>query len=334
MADLGDQSAQISDSLTVDQMNPEIPSTTIQEDKPKHVHIAESKSTTNDDEIKPRKSFGPIKKLDGFISHMNRLIHTREDHDSVILFLACATHFLATALETPISERLRCWATKFGSLVLKNTPTRLATSTPFSKLNSYMTAIHAYRGLFAERARALSNIMDDWQIITRLWGLLAMWAETKEYIMTLTTTTDAATDRNKNPRDYFVSKAIKGTYIVGLISYLGFENLAWLTRRGVLKSSEKTEGKLMIRSLTGWGIFVSSELAQLLHDRSLKKRGFKEEDEESKVQWRRRLVQVLIYGPLTVHWIKDGGLLPEVFASFLTAYAEYITVQGLWKASA
>ncbi|KAM0304678.1 hypothetical protein ACHAPM_002785 [Fusarium culmorum] len=176
--------------------------------------------------------------------------------------------------------------------------------------------------------------MDDWQIITRLWGLLAMWAEAKEYIMTLTTTTDAATDRNENPRDYFISKAIKGTYIVGLISYLGFENLAWLTRRGVLKSSEKTEGKLMIRSLTGWGIFVSSELAQLLHDRSLKKRGLKEEDEESKVQWRRRLVQVLIYGPLTVHWIKDGGLLPEVFASFLTAYAEYITVQGLWKASA
>jgi hypothetical protein len=334
MTETKDQSAEILPTLTVDKINPGIPPTTIPDQQSKDVHIGVSELPTKDEDFKSNNIPKPIRKLDGFISHLNRLMHTRESHDAVILFLAYAAHFIATALETPASERLRNWVTRLSSLILKNTPTRLSTSIPLSKLASYVTAIHTYRPFLAERARAISNILDDWQIITRLWGLLATWTDAKEYLVSLMRTKDVDKKRDENPRDYFVSKAIRGTYVVGLISYYSFENLAWLTRRGVFKKSEKTESKLMIWSLKGWGVYVFAELAQLLHDRSLKNRGVKDQDEDSRVQWRRRLVQMLLYGPLTVHWIKDGGLFPEVIASFLAAYTEYITVQGLWSDAA
>ncbi|RGP71024.1 hypothetical protein FSPOR_3712 [Fusarium sporotrichioides] len=330
MDDIGDQPVQMSATPTVDKIHSEILPTTSLEDAP----IATSGSPRKDVEIKSSKTSNPIKKLDGFVSHLNRLMHTRDSHDAVILFLACASHFLATALETPVSERLQHWTTILSRLVLKNAPTRLSTSIPFSKLASHITTIRIYRQFLAERARAVSGILDDWQIITRLWGLLGIWAEAKEYLVSLTETRDADQERNDNPRDYFVSKVIKATYIFGLLGYLSFENLAWLTRRGVFKKSEKTESKLMILSLKGWGVYVFAELAQLFHDRSLTNRGLRVENEGSTIQWRKRLVQMLIYAPVTVHWIKDGGLFPEVVASFLVAYAEYITVQGLWRESA
>ncbi|OBS24656.1 hypothetical protein FPOA_05196 [Fusarium poae] len=324
MADIGGQSVPISAITTADKTSPEPLPTTIIEDRPKDV---DSKPI---DTIKSNKTSNPIKKLDDFISHLNRAMHTRDSHDAIILFLACATHFIATALETPVSERLTHWMTRLSSLLLKNMPTRLSTSISFSKLGSHMTTARAYRLFFAERARAVSNVFDDWQIITRLWGLLAMWAESKDYIVSLMRTRDVNKERDENPKDYLIGKSIRATYILGLLSYLSFENLAWLTRRGVFRRSEERESKLVIWSLKGWGVYVFSELAQLFHDRSLKNRGLKDEDDASAVQWRRKLVQMLIYGPVTVHWIK-GGVFPEVLASFLVAYAEYITVQGLWK---
>jgi len=275
-----------------------------------------------------------IKKLDGFISHMNRLMHTRENHDAVILFLAFATHFVATALETPVPERLKQWATRFSTICLRRIPTRLSSVALFSKLSAHIARFRASRPVLAERARALSDIMDDWQIITRLWGMLGIWTDGKEFLAGLIRTKDGSDEFDEHPRDYLISKAIKATYVLGLFSYLGSENLAWLTRRGVLRKSEKSESRLMIWSLKGWGIYVFSELAQLLHDRSLTNRGLREEDEDSKGEWRRKLVQMLLYAPLTFHWIKGGELFPETLASFLAAYTEYITVKELWRASA
>ncbi|RGP76717.1 hypothetical protein FLONG3_5157 [Fusarium longipes] len=334
MTDTKVQLAEISPTPTVDEINPSIPSIAGPDERPKDARIVVSELPKNDVNSHFSKLPSTVKKLDGFISHLNRLMHTRESHDAVILFLAYATHFIATALETSTSERIREWSARSSRLISKNMPKRLSTLIPFPKLASCVAMIHACRPFLAERTRAISNILDDWQIITRLWGLLATWTDAKEYLVGLARTKDVEKERDKNPRDYLLSKVIRATYVVGLLSYYSFENLAWLTRRGVFERSEKTESKLMIWSLKGWGVYVFAELAQLFHDRSLRSRGMKEEDQDSKLQWRRRLVQMLLYGPLTVHWIKDGGLFPEVVASFLAAYTEYITVQALWRDTA
>ncbi|KAF4956977.1 hypothetical protein FGADI_3389 [Fusarium gaditjirri] len=303
-------------------------------DEPEKQNVASTRSsTTRNRSISGSKALKPIKKLDAFISHLNRLMHTRESHDALILFLAYAAHFVATALEAPIPERLQSWAISLSKILLRIAPPRLLSLLSISKYSPAIRSLSANKALFAERFRALSDVLDDWQIITRLWGLLATWADAKAFLTSFTSEGESEAKKS-SPQRYLVQKAITATYIVGLFGYYGSENLAWLTRRGVLKWSEKNESKLMIWSLKFWGVYVMSGMAQLLYDRSENNRNGKEQDEETKAEWRRKFVQLFLYFPLTVHWIREGGLFPETLASFLAAYTEFITVRGLWKETA
>ncbi|KAF4450471.1 hypothetical protein F53441_6470 [Fusarium austroafricanum] len=290
-------------------------------------HVAVSKPTSS-------KILRPIKKLDAFISHLNRLMHNRDSHDALILFLAYAAHFVATALETPIPTSLANRAITISKFILKYFPSRLSLLLSTSKLSTLKATLPAYKLLAAERCRALSDILDDWQIITRLWGLFTTWADAADFITSVAVQEKTEKEEEKGTGRYIVEKAIRATCITGLFGYYGLENLAWLTRRGVFKWSEKTQSKLMLWSLGGWGVFILSEMAQLLYDRSEKKRTGEEDDDESRALWRRKFLQALLYGPLTVHWMRDGGLFPETVASFLAAYVEWLTVRGLWRETA
>jgi hypothetical protein len=293
-------------------------------------HVSRQNSSTGNRTIIGSKALWPVKKLDAFISRLNRLMHTRESHDALILFLAYAAHFVATALETPLPDRLKSWLLRFNKILIRIVPPRLKSLLSTFKGFPTISSLSTKKPLVAERFRALSDILDDWQIITRLWGLLATWAEAKEFLTNLSSRNEIE-EKKSNPRKYLVLTTIRATYLLGLFGYYGTENLAWLTRRGVFKCSEKTESKLMIWSLKAWGIYVMSGIAQLLYDRYESKRTGEEQDEEARTEWRRNFVHLFLYGPLTVHWIRDGGLFPEAIASFLAAYTEFITVRGLWK---
>ncbi|EWG48991.1 hypothetical protein FVEG_16378 [Fusarium verticillioides 7600] len=301
------------------------------EDEPeKESHVSTKSSSTGNRTITGSKALLPIKKLDAFISRLNRLMHTRESHDALILFLAYAAHFVATVLETPLPDRLKSWLLRFNEVLMTIVPPRLKSLLSTFKGFPTISSLSANKLLIAERFRALSDILDDWQIITRLWGLLATWAEAKEFLTNLTSENQSE-EKKRNPRKYFVLTAIRASYLLGLFGYYGTENLAWLTRRGVFKWSERTESKLMIWSLKAWGIYVMSGMAQLLYDRYESKRTGEGQDEEERIEWRRNFIHLFLYGPLTIHWIRDGGLFPEAIASFLAAYTEFITVKGLWK---
>ncbi|KAM0350584.1 hypothetical protein ACHAPU_003068 [Fusarium lateritium] len=180
----------------------------------------------------------------------------------------------------------------------------------------------------------MSDILMDWQIITRLWGLLAMWGEAKDFLVGLAAPTVAAREGDISMWDPLAKKVIKATYILGLMGFYGAENMAWLTKRGVFRFSEKTESKLNMWSLRGWGVYVFSELAQLLHDRSVRMRAGEEEGPDERQRTWTKFVQVLLWGPLTVHWSREEGLMPEIIASFLSAYVEFLTTRGLWKDAA
>lgn len=190
------------------------------------------------------------------------------------------------------------------------------------------------KSILAERVRAFSDILDDWQVITRLWGMFAMWGEAKDFIISLGSPGTATKDNDENLWDSVGEKMIRATYIVGLLGYYGAENLAWLNKRGVFKWTDKTESKLGMWSLRGWGVFVFAEMAQLLHERSMRMRAGKEQDKDERMAWRRKFVQVVLWGPLTMHWTSEEGLFPEVIASFFSAYVEFITVRGLWEETA
>ncbi|KAF5989106.1 hypothetical protein FCOIX_143 [Fusarium coicis] len=233
------------------------------EEPEKASHASRQNFSTGNRTSISSKALWPVKKLDAFISRLNRLMHTRESHDALILFLAYAAHFVATALETPIPDRLKSWLVRFNKILMRIVPPRLKSLLSICKGFPTISSSSTKKPLIAERFRALSDILDDWQIITRLWGLLATWAEAKEFLANLSSENEIE-EKKSNPRKYLVLTAIRATYLLGLFGYYGTENLAWLTRRGVFKWSEKTESKLMIWSLKAWGIYVMSGIAQLL----------------------------------------------------------------------
>lgn len=267
-----------------------------------------------------------IKKLDGFISHLNRLIHTRDGHDSVILLAAYVTQLAAEILETSGKANLQHWASQVVALVPKTLVSRLPSLPLGSKLCSLLSAAPRFQLRLAERLRALVDMLDDWSVMSRLWGLLAMWMLAREFI----TTPKSTDDREPGVRQ--VKTAISATQIVSLIGFFLLENIAWLSRRKVLAWSDKSQPKLILWCVRSWGVYVFAELGRLLFQRFSKKRGETgQEDADSQSEWNKQFVENLAWAPLTVHWSTPGGLLPESVAALLASYAQFISVQGLWK---
>ncbi|KAF5024402.1 hypothetical protein F66182_3488 [Fusarium sp. NRRL 66182] len=310
-------------------IEPPIPSTIASPQVPKEAHIFESKPPLPDQHPLSNRVPKPVKKLDGLIERFNRLIHTRDSHDALILFLAYASHFAAIVCETPSPKILQSCAGKFINLVLRIAPSM----TRSAKLLSIIPALPSYKLRLAERLRALTGILDDWQTITRLWGLFSMWTAAKEFMVDATDSRPTK-EEDEKPLARRVKKTIEATYILSLIGYFGLENIEWLSRRGVLKCSEKTQSKLMLWSLRGLSVSYFAELAQLLYGRACKRRDGEDEDADSRTEWNRKFVQLMTIIPVSVHWARPAGLLPEILAGLLAAYSEFINVKGLWKETA
>ncbi|KAM0426547.1 hypothetical protein ACHAPT_008239 [Fusarium lateritium] len=321
----------MAETMTEASTEPPAPGQTTSLATPQNATVADS--TLSPPEEKPMGHKAPvaIKKLDGFISHLNRLIHTRDGHDSVLLFAAYTAQLAAAILETSGHANLQKWASKVLALVPKALSSRLPSLPSASKAFSLLSVAPTIQLRLAERLRALVDMLDDWHTMSRLWGLVTMWMLAKE----LLTTSKKADDKDKEPRVQKVQTAISATQIVSLIGFFVLENTAWLSSRKVLRWSDKTQPKLILWCVRSWAVYVFAELGRLLYERFRKKNNTSvPEDAESRTEWNKRFVHNLAWAPLTVHWTRPGGLLPESVASFLAAYAQFIEVQGLWKETA
>ncbi|KAF4469551.1 hypothetical protein FALBO_3548 [Fusarium albosuccineum] len=310
---------------------PVVPTQTTSLTTPQDAEVPESASSSVTKSPFNFKTPATLKKLDAFISHLNRLLHTRDGHDSLLLFLAYATQLLAAILETPGPASLQIWAQKLLILVPKALTSRLLSLLPTSKISSLLLAAPGVKLRLAERLRALVDMLDDWHTMSRLWGLITMWMLAKELIMTSSTEKKKNYDQEER-RVKRVEKTIAATQILSLIGFFVFENTAWLSRRRVLAWSEKAQPKLMLWCVRSWGVYVFAEVGRLLFERARKKKDkTSDENSEERSEWNKKFVQALAWAPLTVHWTRPDGLLPETVAAFLAAYAEFISVQGLWK---
>lgn len=314
--------------LTPPSTEPPAPGQTTSLATPQNAEIIESAPVPHEKKPAGFKAPVAIKKLDGFISHLNRLIHTRDGHDSVILFAAYVAQLAAAILETSGNANLQKWANKVVALVPKALASRAPSLPLGSKLFSLLSAAPRLQLRLAERLRALVDMLDDWSVMSRLWGLLTMWMLTKEFITTPNTD-------DKEPRVRKVKTVISATQIVSLIGFFILENVSWLSRRKVLAWSDKSQPKLILWCVRSWGVYVFAELGRLLFERVRKRRGETgPEDAGAQAQWNKQFVENLAWAPLTVHWTTPGGLLPESVAALLASYAQFISVQGLWKETA
>jgi hypothetical protein len=161
-----------------------------------------------------------------------------------------------------------------------------------------------------------------------------MWMLAKEFITNSVDHGLNKKDETKNLEVQKVKKTITATQLLSLTGYFILENTTWLSMRGVLKWSKKSQSKFLGWCARCWCIYVIAELGRLLHERARQLPNGEGEDVKSRLEWKKKIVQVSVWLPLSIHYVSSSGLLPEPVAAFLATYAEFITLKGQWDATA
>lgn len=197
-----------------------------------------------------------------------------------------------------------------------------------------LSAIPAFRIRLTGRLKALLDMLNDWHTMSRLWGFVTMWMLTKEFITSLIDPQAKDREEKGSPQDQKVNKTITGAQILSLMGFFVLENTSWLSMRGILKWSDKSRSRFLVWCVKSWSIYVFAELGRLLYERVREIRSGEKRDAESRAQWNKKFIQASAWAPLSIHWARPEGLLPNSVAAFLAAYAEFITVKGLWEETA
>ncbi|KAK7216375.1 hypothetical protein V2G26_004378 [Clonostachys chloroleuca] len=266
------------------------------------------------------------------IEHFHSLLHTREGNDVTLWFLGEATRLIAVLLDT-LSQSgtfrhpresllLGPWLKLAAKLRL---PWGL---TPRAPVRLPLSAIC---GRAAERMGVLADILEDWQILNRFWGLLDMWVAMR----TLLADTLRSL-REKKPVNWpdTLSRALEHLCLVG---YHFGEATSWLTGRRFLGWSTKMQEKMALLSVRSWAgyliLVMIRRLAQLMPQRidgSSDKRA-PEWDAQSKKEWNREFFNNLAWFPVAISLSVPGGLLPTTLTSILAFNASVRPVRDIWE---
>ncbi|KAF4974849.1 hypothetical protein FZEAL_8310 [Fusarium zealandicum] len=272
-----------------------------------------------------RRTPTAIKKLDAFVSHLHRLLHTREGLDETLLFLAYTTQLTASLLDIPNPALIQTLARR----LVARAPEWLAARAS-SSLSSLFTTNLRLR--LSTQLRALVDMLDGWHTMSRLWGLVTMWMIVRDFVKASQRETKEKQEGVEGRLVRQAESAIVATQIVSLIGFFALENTAWLSRLKVLTWSPNHQSKIILWSGRSWAVYIFAELGKLMLER-VRKRG-NSESMGSLEEWNKKFVSTLAWAPVSIHWTSPGGLLPESVAAGLAAYAQFISVQGLWKQTA
>lgn len=254
------------------------------------------------------------KQVDQFLSHLHRTIESRDGRDIVLLFAGEAMRLLSFVLQL-LSSRLR----KVKSI---NHLQRLL-------CRSRIKSIAASTARAAHYTIAFTAMLDEWQMMNRLWGVLDMWMASKE-IKTQLSRTASMTDSIEP-----VDVAIQASQTLCLTSFHICEAASFLSSKGITNISAKTQERLSFYAIRSWTAFTMVEVGRVLldglhtpHDNE------KTATHDWKARWRKDMLQNLAWLSVSVHWSLCDGLLPESLVSPLAVYATWSLVKDAWKEAA
>jgi len=169
--------------------------------------------------------------------------------------------------------------------------------------------------------RALSDVISDFRIFARLWGLLGIWAWGGAVL--------------SNPPTDAVLRSIAVAQVAINALYQVLENGAYLASKGVLKWSKEKQNWAWILSSKCWAAHVALEGGRLgwlaWKERQRKSgdetMGMKEEDKQ---RWKRELGVTAAYAPLTIHWSIESGVLSDTWVGLLGSVAGWIRLKQVW----
>jgi len=178
-------------------------------------------------------------------------------------------------------------------------------------------------------------MVSDYRMISRLWGLLPLYAWGKE-----------AWERNAEV------DIVEWGQILSCAFYQGLENLAFLSSKGVLRGAwfgdARRQAKWWRWSCRFWMIYVGLEAVKLLREKQVmevEEKGVVVSDDKGekerkssimkrKREWNRAWYTNAAYAPMTVHWSMEKGILNNEIIGALGVVVAYFQFGHLWKQSA
>jgi hypothetical protein len=179
----------------------------------------------------------------------------------------------------------------------------------------------------AKRLRALSDLISDFRIFVRVWGMLGIW--------------EWGSGLWKDPPKDKVLKWIAWMQIGANVAYQYLENGAYLAQHGILGLDAQRQTRWWVWSSRFWMAHVALDFGRLWREKMTREVAWEGGEKEGKIQhlereekwWREAYVNAA-YAPLTLHWSLEGGAVGEMWVGILGSIAGVLGFREMWRSTA
>ena len=262
-------------------------------------------------------------RCDRILNRLTAVLSTPAGTDTLLATTGYTLQLLHANLNTLLASQLQRLAHK----VLQNSrDVLLPGETVIASLPAPATATFLVR--LSASSKALSDLIADYRIFVRLWGLLAIYQWGKSVVF------DPPADK--------VLQRVGLAHVAVNVAFQGLENLAYLGQHGVISRSPQRQARDWVWSSRFWAAHVLLEFVRLARLRALWDRETIDgDDKEAKAKrkdevdawWRELLINVL-YAPMTLHWSVEEGLFGDGLIGFFGATAGTLALRDIWKKAA
>ncbi|KAF2489733.1 hypothetical protein BU16DRAFT_163574 [Lophium mytilinum] len=271
---------------------------------------------------------------DSTLSRLSRLLSTPGGIDSFLCTLGYTLTLLHPALSYLLERRLRALAT---TIATKADGVLLPGETLITTFEAPTSTKLLASG--AAGSKALASVISDYRIFVRLWGLLGIYTWGKG--VWNAKLAEGAGGKEK------VLRAVAWGQVASCAAYQVLENGAYLASKGVLvtpgwmgEAGKRREARWWVWSSRFWAAHVALEgvrLGVLFKKHVDSGKAEKEEVEKSSKEdkaWWRDAVSNAAWGPLTLHWSTEAGMVSEPLVGALGIVAGGVGLLEKWRETA
>ncbi|KAH7120533.1 hypothetical protein EDB81DRAFT_814364 [Dactylonectria macrodidyma] len=250
--------------------------------------------------------------LGNVISHIHRAVESREGHELALLTVGEAARLVAAILGPLGKAASRPSIHGSTSFAAKLRPARL-------RLGAVAIGTSA-------RLYSILEVLEEWQLMIRMWGLLDMWMSAKELVQ------EKLTAKHHTLSDVFET-TISALQTLSMTAFHIFEATACLSIAKVLAWPPHMQGKLMTWAARCWATFTFIEVIRHLFQWSQKSKA-DVDYAEWKGEWKTEFLRNLAWVPYTMHWSMPDGLLPDAFLALSGLYPCVGIMRDIWRETA
>ncbi|KAL2357429.1 hypothetical protein BJ546DRAFT_309688 [Cryomyces antarcticus] len=268
---------------------------------------------------------------DSTLGRLTRILSTTSGVDTTLLTLGYSLTLVSAQLQRTLEKQLE----RFALSVVEKASDALL---PGETLVATLPTPDGPLAQLAAGSKAAADLIADFRIFLRLWGLLSIyqWAKSTYH---------------SPPADGLLRRVAWAQVAVNA-AYQYLENGAYLAQHGILPGRSWTAAKQTrwwVWSSRFWAAHVVLDFVRLARVRQLRLRnrgaagvsgvggeGEKEDRVEAareETRWWDEIYVNAAYAPLTLHWSLEEGCVSEAWVSALGTIAGVIGFRELWKQS-